>query len=79
MSQKLKSYGFVMKVCFNCGYFKFNEAIAANCEGKQGYCLFNNIDKGSKTKDYSFIWDSCKNIIPAQAREFILQQVGLNN
>ena len=58
--EKLKLHGFALKICMNCGYFELNSGVAARLEGKQGYCLFNNLDKGTKEKEYSYIWSSCQ-------------------
>ncbi|MFH0702453.1 MAG: hypothetical protein V2B14_02800, partial [bacterium] len=73
LTEKLKSHGFALKVCMNCGYFALKEGVLVRYNGEQGDCLFENIDKGSKIKNYTYIWNSCKNIIPAQARNYILQ------
>lgn len=74
--EKLKTHGFALKVCKNCGYLNFNEGIAAQFEGKQGYCLFDNLNNGSKAEEITYIWNTCSNIVPAQARNHILQQLG---
>lgn len=75
---KLRSHGFALKVCSNCGYFYMTESTAAHSEGEQGYCLYNNFKVSSKEKEYSYVWDGCQNIIPSQARSYILQQLGVD-
>lgn len=77
LTEKLKSHGFAIKICSNCGYFYMTESTAAHSEGEQGYCLYKNYKEGSKEKEYSCVWDGCFNIIPSQAREHILNQVGV--
>lgn len=76
--EKLKLHGFALKVCMNCGYFKTNDLLAAKFGGEQGYCLFDNIDRESNAQEYSYIWNSCSNIIPAQARNYIQNQLDSN-
>jgi len=73
--EKLKSHGFALKICINCGYFNFNEGIASQFEGQQGYCLFDNLNSGSKAEEFSYLWNTCSNIVPVQARTHILQQL----
>lgn len=73
--EKLNSHGFDLKVCMNCGYFKLNENTAAKFAGEQGYCLFDNINKCSKAWEYTYIWNSCLNIISAKTRKHILQKL----
>ncbi len=75
--EKLKKHGFSLKICSNCGYFLITESTAAHSDGEKGYCLYNNFKENSKEKKFMPVWDSCKNIIPAQARAYILQQLGL--
>lgn len=74
---KLKAHGFALKICINCGYFHFTESTSAHFNGEKGYCLYNNFKNGSKEKEYSCVWDGCFNIIPNQARNYILQQLGV--
>ncbi len=76
--EKLKKHGFVLKTCLNCGYFRFNEAIASRHCGAKGYCLYENIDSGSRIKHLSSIWNSCENIIPSQARSYIFQKLNID-
>jgi len=76
---KLRSHGFALKVCANCGYFYMPESIVSQSDGEQGYCLYNNFKSGSKEKEYSNVWDGCFNIIPHQAKNYILQQLGVEN
>ena len=76
--EKLKLHGFALKICLNCGYFEINNNVIAKFDGKQGYCLFKNLDTGTKEKHYSYIWKSCPNIIPPQARNIILKQLGFD-
>ncbi len=75
ISEKLRAHGFNLKVCINCGYFKLNESIASKLGGEQGYCLFDNIDKGSKAWEYTYIWNACVNIISIKTRKHILQKL----
>ncbi len=74
---KLRKHGFSLKVCSNCGYFYMTESSAAHSEGEGGYCLYRNFKEDSKEKEFSPAWGSCENIIPAQARAYILQQLGI--
>ncbi|MDD3013763.1 MAG: glycosyltransferase family 2 protein [Candidatus Gastranaerophilales bacterium] len=74
--EKLKNHGFALKICLNCGYFNFNEGIASQFEGQQGYCLFDNLNSGSKAEEFSYLWNTCSNIVPVQAKTHILQQLG---
>jgi cellulose synthase/poly-beta-1,6-N-acetylglucosamine synthase-like glycosyltransferase len=74
--EKLKLHGFALKICMNCGYFNFNEGIAGQFEGQQGYCLFDNLNNASKAEEITYLWNTCSNIVPAQARNNILQQLG---
>ena len=76
--EKLKIHGFALKICINCGYFELNNSVAARFDGKQGYCLLNNLEAGTKEKYYTYIWKTCSNIIPPQARNIILKQLGFN-
>ncbi|OGH93996.1 MAG: hypothetical protein A2039_08650 [Candidatus Melainabacteria bacterium GWA2_34_9] len=76
---KLRSHGFALKVCANCGYFYMPESIVSHSDGEQGYCLYNNFKNASKEKEYSNVWDGCFNIIPHQTRNYILQQLGVEN
>jgi len=76
---KLRSHGFALKICANCGFFYLTEAAISNFDGEKGYCLQNNFKNGSKEKEYTCVWDGCFNIIPAQARNYILQQLGVEN
>ncbi|HSA07080.1 MAG TPA: glycosyltransferase family 2 protein [Candidatus Gastranaerophilales bacterium] len=75
---KLKKHGFSLKVCSNCGYFYFTESSAAHTDGEKGYCLYKNFKENSKEKEFMPVWGSCKNIIPSQARTYILQQLGID-
>ncbi|EKE02361.1 MAG: Glycosyl transferase [uncultured bacterium] len=75
ITEKLRTHGFNLKVCMNCGYFKLNESIASKLGGEQGYCLFDNINKGSKAWEYSYIWNSCLNIISVKTRKHIQQKL----
>ncbi len=75
--QKLKGQGFAVKICLNCGYFYSTESTVSHSDGEKGYCLYNNFNNSSKEKEYSCVWDSCFNIIPSQANNYILQQVGI--
>ena len=75
ITEKLRTHGFNLKVCMNCGYFKLNESIASKFGGEQGYCLFDNINKGSKAWEYSYIWNSCLNIISVKTRKHIQQKL----
>ncbi len=75
--EKLKKHGFSLKICSNCGYFLMTESAAAHTEGEKGYCLYNNFKENSKEKEFMPVWETCKNIIPSQARAYILQQLGL--
>lgn len=77
--EKLKKHGFSLKVCSNCGYFYMTESSAAHTEGEKGYCLYRNFKENSKEKEFMPVWDTCKNIIPSQARAYILQQLGVEN
>lgn len=74
---KLRRHGFSLKVCSNCGYFHITESSAAHSDGEQGYCLFRNFKENTTEKDFSPVWESCKDILPFQARGYILQQLGL--
>ena len=76
---KLRSHGFALKICANCGYFYMPESIISHSDGEQGYCLYNNFKNASKEKEYAYIWDGCLNIIPFQAKNYILQQLGVEN
>jgi cellulose synthase/poly-beta-1,6-N-acetylglucosamine synthase-like glycosyltransferase len=75
--QKLREHGFAIKICANCGYFYMTESTAAHSCGEKGFCLQNNFKNGSKDKEYVCAYDGCFNIIPPQARNYILQQLGL--
>jgi cellulose synthase/poly-beta-1,6-N-acetylglucosamine synthase-like glycosyltransferase len=74
--EKLKSHGFALKICMNCGYLNFNEGIASQFDGQQGYCLYDNLNSGSKAEEFSYLWNTCSNIVPVQAKAHILQQLG---
>jgi len=76
---KLRSHGFALKICANCGYFYMPESIISQADGEQGYCLYNNFKCASKEKEYAYVWDGCFNIIPHQAKNYILQQLGVEN
>lgn len=76
---KLRSHGFALKVCANCGFFYMTESVVSHFDGEQGYCLYNNFKNGSKEKEYSNVWDGCFNIIPFQTKSYILQQLGVEN
>ncbi len=73
--EKLKGHGFAIKICQNCGYFKFSHEDAQKYEGKQGLCLYDNINNGSEASEYTYIWNTCRNIVPAQARDYIMKQM----
>jgi len=73
--EKLKGHGFAIKICQNCGYFKFSPEDAKKFEGKQGVCLYDNINNGSEASEYTYIWNNCPNIVPAQARDYIMKQL----
>lgn len=75
ITNKLNEKGFFLKVCLNCGYCRFNEAIAANSNGEQGYCLYDNVNNESNSKDITYIWESCRRIIPPQSRKFVEDQL----
>ncbi len=75
---KLKSHGFSLKICANCGYFHLTESTAAHTDGEQGYCLYRNYKENSKEKDFTPAWSSCKKIIPRQAGNYIRQEIGLD-
>lgn len=62
ISDKLKAHGFCLKVCLNCKYAKSDDNIIAKFKGKQIYCIFDNIHKNSKAREYTYIWNSCKDI-----------------
>jgi len=74
---KLRKHGFSLKVCSNCGYFYMTESSAAHTDGERGYCLYRNFKENSREKEFMPVWGSCKNIIPCQARAYILQQLGI--
>jgi len=76
---KLRSHGFALKICANCGFFYLTEAAISSYDGEKGYCLQNNFKYGSKEKEYTCVWDGCFNIIPSQAKNYILQQLGVEN
>jgi len=75
---KLRKHGFSLKICSNCGYFLITESSAAHTDGEQGYCLYKNFKEDTKEKDFTPVWGSCNNILPCQARGYILQQLGLD-
>ena len=77
--EKLKGHGFAIKICQNCGYFKFSQQDAEKFEGKQGVCLYDNINNGSEASEYTYIWNTCRNIVPAQARDYIMKQMEKKN
>jgi len=72
---KLRSHGFTLKVCLNCGYFKLNENLINKLDGEQGYCLFDNVNKSSKAYEYSYVWNSCPNIISINTRKYIEEKL----
>ena len=74
---KLKKHGFSLKVCSNCGYFYMTEASSAHSDGEKGYCLYKNFKENTKEKEFMPVWETCDNIIPCQARTYILQQLGI--
>lgn len=76
--EKLRKHGFSLKICSNCGYFYMTESSAAHSEGEKGYCLYRNFKENSKEKEFMPVWETCGNIIPSQARAYILQQLGLD-
>lgn len=74
---KLKTHGFSLKVCSNCGYFHLTESSVAHTDGEQGYCLYKNFKENSKEKEFTPAWSYCNKIIPSQARNYIRQEMGL--
>lgn len=77
ISEKLKSHGFAIKICCNCGYFYITESTAAHSKGEKGFCLYENFKNESKEKAYACVWEGCFNIIPSQARNYIFDKVGV--
>jgi hypothetical protein len=75
IANKLNDKGFNLKVCLNCGYCRFNDAIAANTNGEHGYCLYENVNNESNAKNLTYIWANCSKIIPSQSKKLVEDQL----
>ncbi|MDD3594378.1 MAG: hypothetical protein PHX18_07105 [Candidatus Gastranaerophilales bacterium] len=69
----LMEKGFALKICQNCGYFEF--ANKGRADFDRGNCYLNMIKRETKNPCITPVWDSCENIIPQHAKEFVKKEL----
>ena len=67
--QKLYDYGFVLKVCSCCKYFRSEQDGSTNM--LKGFCLSDYPSPSIKEKRPTVIWNSCTDFEPAQVVNLI--------
>jgi cellulose synthase/poly-beta-1,6-N-acetylglucosamine synthase-like glycosyltransferase len=73
MIDKLMDYGFALKLCQNCGFFKLaNKGRTVSDSGK---CYMSVVKKETQEPDITNIWETCENIIPSHAKEFVIKEL----
>jgi cellulose synthase/poly-beta-1,6-N-acetylglucosamine synthase-like glycosyltransferase len=70
---KLIEYGFALKVCQNCGFFELDSRgrTISDC----GKCYMGVVKQETQDPDATHIWESCENIIPSHAKEFVKKEL----